>query len=372
MKTKVLIVSNSYAGESRLTNLFVTSLDKDKYEVLVCYLKGKSEVPDTLDKMGVSYYLLSKRGKANFETITKLGVLLKEFRPDIIHCHRFDSTLVGTLASFFYGVGKVISHVHGLNRIRGLRRKLIAKWMLRRLALTVCVSEFVRQDVINVNSFLDKSSVKVLHNAIDAGMVCSGKEYRDEAKANLGLSENTFNIVNVGRLVPTKGQKYLIEGFAAALKKNNKLRLYFIGDGRLKSELEEQVRELGLDGKVFFCGYRKDILNLLCGFDLFAFSSLAEGLPLSIVEAMYAELPVVTTSAGGLPEVFGSGGFGNMVDIASSEQLAAAILEISLMDDGNRKALGLRARERAEEGFSKEVLRRNLIDIYNQVLSENN
>lgn len=368
MKTKVLILSNSYAGESRLMNLFVTSLDVKEYEVLVCYLKGKSDKPDTLDKMGISRYLLTKRGKPNFETITKLGVLLKEFKPDIIHCHRFDSTVVGIIASRIYKLGKVVAHVHGLNRVRGLRRRIIARTFFKNLAMTVCVSDHVRDDIVGMNSFLEPDKVKVLHNAVDIDLVSHGEEARKFAKKKLNLSSDTFNIVNLGRLVPTKGQVFLIDAFARALKSNDKLRLYFIGEGRLKWELTEQIDRLGISDKVHFVGYRTDVLELLCGFDLFAFSSLAEGLALSLVEAMAAGLPVLTTSAGGLPEVFGDGGFGEMVEIGSSDALLVALEKITSLSEDELKVLGAKARERAIEGFSSPVLKNNLEKIYKDVL----
>ena len=350
-------------------NLFVTSLDDKEYEVIVCYLKGRSETPDTLDKLGVSHYLMTKRGKPNFETITKLGVLLKDFKPDIIHCHRFDSTIVGVIASKFYKIGKVVAHVHGLNRVRGVRRRLIARTFFKNLAMTVCVSDHVRQDIVGMNSFLDEKRTKVLHNAVDIDLVSHGEEAREKAMSELGLSKDTFNIVNMGRLVPTKGQIYLIDAFARAVKGNDKLRLYFVGEGRLRVELEEQVRGLGISDKVHFLGYRKDVLEILCGFDLFAFSSLAEGLALSLVEAMAAELPILTTSAGGLPEVFGPGGFGEMVDIGSSDAIFDALVKITSLNENELKVLGAKARERAIEGFSSPVSKKNLEEIYEYVLS---
>lgn len=369
MKIRVVMLFNYFAGNGRLLRLFVNSLDRDKYEVIVCYISGQNPNPSEFDEQGIVRYLGAKRGKASFYSIRELGALLKEFKPDIIHCHRFDSTLLGTLASRIYGIGKVISHVHGLNRVRGLRRKLIAKWMFRKLASTVCVSEFVRQDVLNVNSFVDVNSVKVLHNAVDSELVSYGEADRNIAIDELGLGRDNFNIVNMGRLVPTKGQVYLIDAFARASKENDKLRLYFVGEGRLREELEEQANSLGVSDKVHFLGYRQDVLEILCGFDLFAFSSLAEGLALSLVESMFAELPILTTSAGGLPEVFGDGGFGEMVEIGSSDAIFEALVKITSLSSDELKVLGVKARERATEGFSSPVLKKNLEEIYECVLA---
>jgi len=372
VKTKILVLMNSYGGESRLTNLFILNLDKERFEAKVCYLKGKSEVPDTLDKAGLSLYLMSKRGKPDFNTVTKLGKVLKDFRPDIIHCHRFDATLVGLLASMFYGVGKVVSHVHGLNRIRGIRRKLIARVLFKKLAKTICVSNTVKGHMVETSSYFNENNVTVLHNAVDANLVSYGDKKKSKAIEELGISTDTFNMVNVGRLVPTKGQSYLIDAFAEACKENSRLRLYFIGDGRLKDELKAQAHSLGVGDKVNFLGFRKDILDLLCAFDLFVFSSVNEGLPLSIIEAMAAELPVLTTSAGGIPEVFGKGGFGEMVDTKDSIALKRGILKLSSLDNEILRGLGKNARQKVVDCFSAESINSNLEKIYTEIMGGSN
>lgn len=368
-KIKVLTVSDIYPGENKLLNRLVTGPSEDSFEVMSVHINGSSNGADTLDELGISRYLNAKTGKAGVDSVLKLKALLEEFKPDIIHCHGFNGTYTAVIASKLCGIGKVVSHVHGLNRIRTFGRKIIAKWLFRQVTMVVCVSGKVKEHMLETLGFLKEDRVEILHNGIDIGEVHYGASNKESAQKELGLNPDLFNIVNVGRLVPTKGQNDLIEGFSCALKENDKLRLYFIGDGRLLDDLKSQAESLNIADKVIFLGFRNDVLKVMCGFDLFAFSSIAEGLPLSIVEAMAAKLPVVSTKAGGIPEIFeGALPFGELADIGDSKALGDGVKKIASLNKEELKTLGDNARARAIEGFSREVMTKTLESIYRSVV----
>lgn len=368
-KIRVLSVSEKYQGEDKLLNRFVLGPDKNYFETLACMLSGESDGSNTLDKNGKAVYLGLQRANISVKSVRTFNKLLRDFKPHIIHAHRFDAACICTISSRLTGIGKVVTHFHGLNRIRSFRRKMFAKWLCRYVTATVCVSGKVKENMQESLGFLKPDNLVVLYNGIDIEDVKYGDEEKKKVQEKLNLNSDCFNIVNVGRLVPTKGQSDLIDGFSEAVKENDKLRLYFIGDGRLLEDLKAQAKNLAVEDKVFFLGFRDDVLDVMCGFDLFAFSSLAEGLPLSIIEAMAAKLPVVSTKAGGIPEIFeGAPAFGELVDIGDARGLCEAIKKIASLSGEEINSLGVSARARAIEGFSREVMIKNLEKIYLNVL----
>lgn len=162
-------------------------------------------------------------------------------------------------------------------------------------------------------------------------------------RRGIGIKENEKMVFFVGRLLEVKGVKYLLE----AMREVN-AKLVIAGTGKLEKELKEQVKREGIEDKVIFVGQREDIPALMKSCDVFAFPSLSEGLPIALLEAMAAERACVCTDIG-LPAR-------NNVDAlvvkkGNSKELAAAINKL-LKDEGLRKTLGRKAREKIERNYS--------------------
>jgi glycosyltransferase involved in cell wall biosynthesis len=140
-------------------------------------------------------------------------------------------------------------------------------------------------------------------------------------------------------------------------------RLVMVGDGSQRSALEEQARRPSLAGRVIFLGRRADVAQLLPLFDAFALTSSSEGLPLTILEAMAAGLPVVSTSVGAISEAVVEGQTGHLVPVGDSDRLASALLKV-LRDPGLRRTMGQEAQKRARAMFDLKVMTRRYEDLY--------
>ena len=154
----------------------------------------------------------------NLFAIWKLATVLKREKIDILHCQRHQATVYGAFAAGLARTKVVLAHVHGLNRSKKVRRRLINAFAFRWISRIIAVSESAREDVIKCNLFLKPEKVICLDNSIDCYRFADEKMSREEAKANIGLPQNSFVFGTVGRLVPTKGYKYLIEAFAEVHK----------------------------------------------------------------------------------------------------------------------------------------------------------
>ncbi|MFI7493244.1 glycosyltransferase [Kocuria sp. M4R2S49] len=159
---------------------------------------------------------------------------------------------------------------------------------------------------------------------------------RAAARAALQLRPDDPVVLSTGRLTAVKGQRYLVEAAALLGPDHPGLQVVILGEGELRRELEDLVAERGLTGSVHLPGHRPDARMLLDAADVFALPSRAEGMPLTLIEAMEARVPVVATRVTGSDEVVAHGETGLLVPPGDAEELAAALA--ALLDDGRRRA----------------------------------
>jgi glycosyltransferase involved in cell wall biosynthesis len=221
----------------------------------------------------------------------------------------------------------------GLNRwkyVRGVDRIL-------------CVSDYVR-DVLRRDGLPD-ALLGVVHDGIDPARVLDAPAPDASLGRALGLEPGDRVVGNVAACVGHKGQRFLVEAAPRVLEACPRARFVIVGDGVLRPELERQARDLGVADRVLFPGFREDVPTLLRLFDVFCFPSVMEGLGTSLLDAMALGLPVVSTRAGGIPEVVRDDVDGLLVEPGDAAALADALLGV-LGDAGLAARLGAAARER--------------------------
>jgi glycosyltransferase involved in cell wall biosynthesis len=182
-------------------------------------------------------------------------------------------------------------------------------------------------------------------------------------RAELGIAPEETVVVTVARLVWFKGLDTLIDAAARLGPAWPRLRLVIVGDGPLRAPLEQRVAERGLIGRVIFTGERVDVPEILGAADIFALPSVSEGMPISILEAMAARLPVVATSVGGIPELVVPGETGLLAPARDAGRFAAA-LETLVAAPELRRACGAAGRERLDRMFSSFAMVERTASIY--------
>jgi len=167
-----------------------------------------------------------------------------------------------------------------------------------------------------------------IYNGIDIESLEKRKVDRIQKREELGIANDCILIVTAGRLVPVKGQSYLITAFAQVITEIPNIRLVFLGDGVLRGELSGQVKTLGLEKQVLFLGMRSDVPEIISCSDLFVLPSINEGFGVVLLEAMAMKCPIVATNVGGVPEVVLDGETGILVPPGDPVQLAGGIIRL--------------------------------------------
>jgi glycosyltransferase involved in cell wall biosynthesis len=276
--------------------------------------------------------------------------LMRRERYDVVHCHSSKAGILGRLAAYLAGVPKIYFTVHGwgINRYQSLPVRFFYVWA-ERLAGTVstkviCVS---RRDFAKARSWrlVTAGKLALIYNGLPAPKMLPGALRRE-----LGLSAGDILIGTVARLAPPKEVLFLLE-VARRMADRPDVFFVFIGDGPLRAECEAFIKKHGLEGKVFMPGAREDAPGLLADLDVFVLFSRWEGLPLTVIEAMQAGLPVVANAVGGVGEQVVPGQTGLLIEALEPEAAERSLREL-IADPAKRKQMGERGRRRAAELFS--------------------
>lgn len=356
-----LLVTMPVGGAEDLVAAITRGLPADRFQVQVACLGSPGPVGEELARAGyrVTGLGLDIKHTSFARLVLATRRLLQELRPDILHTHLYHPNLYGRLAALGLGLAGVVAEVH--NSYTGAKwHRRLWNYLLARVTDCLLVSgPQVREDVRRYDR-VPESKIKLIPYGIrlDALQV---PESREEAKARLGLSG--FCLGTVGRLEEQKGHEYLLAALAAVASEFPDLTLVLVGEGRRREALQQQARELGVEDRVRFLGTRRDLPLIYRALDLYVQPSLWEGLPLSLLMAMGAGLPVLATRVSGAREVIEDGGNGRLAPPGDSPALAAAIRNLYRQPDLRRR-LGQHARETVVAHHSQEAMLEQIGGLY--------
>jgi glycosyltransferase involved in cell wall biosynthesis len=286
--------------------------------------------------------------------VTDLAGILKRRRVDVVHSHEFTMAVYGTAATRVCRVPHVITMHGGQRSATSARRRRVAlRWAIRRSEATACVSAAARADLQRALG-PGTGRLDMVHNGI---RFTPGSA--QGIRAALGIGADTPLILAVGNLYPVKGHVHLLRGLAELRASAPDLpwTLAIAGKVTLSGNVETEGREFrdiaaanGFADRLHLLGFREDVPDLLAAADIYVMPSLSEGLPLALLEAMFAGKPIVASEVGGIPEVITSGQDGLLVPAGDAGAIAVALRDL-LRDGGRRDQLGRAAHARAESAF---------------------
>ncbi len=305
----------------------------------------------------------------NIYSMYKIFQFIRDHHVDVIHTHGGIAGLWGRLSAVFVRRVTVIHTFHGIHFLHyqnSVLRKLyivFERFLSRCTDMVVCVSESDRENGLH-NKLFKHSKSMVIRNGI--GKMAFGQNVSFLLKSDFGIKGNEYTVCHVARLDYVKGQIYLLEAIKWVIEIIPNVKLLVVGTGPLKKRLFAYSQELGLNNHIRFLNYRKDIFNILYISDLFVLSSLWEGLPLSILEAMVLGKPIVATAVDGIRDVIENEKDGLLVPPKNSKALAAAIVKL-LQDRRLAKQMGKRAKRKAEQQFNVKSMIEQTENLYTKV-----
>jgi glycosyltransferase involved in cell wall biosynthesis len=325
---RVVYIAHAFqvgGAEEMVLNL-VRRLPRDRFEPHVCCIHEAGPIGEEIQRTGTPVTVLGLTpGMRQPAAVDGIRRYLRRTKPDLVHTFLLTASLYGRLAAILARVPVIIGSE--VNVYARKRRRHI--WLERALmSYTDCVvvsAESVREFYIR-QIHADPAKVAVIYNAVDWDQIQTTKD-RDAIRSALGLGAADFVVGIIARLTEQKGHRYLFD----AVSQTDALRhvhLLVVGGGELERELKCRAETLGMSSRVHFVGARRDLGDLLSAMDLFVLPSLWEGLPLSLVLAMGAGVPVVSTAVAGVPEVVEDGRTGLLVPPGDAAALADAMVTL--------------------------------------------
>jgi glycosyltransferase involved in cell wall biosynthesis len=362
-----VIGSLQVGGSERQLLNYLLAANQTEFRHTVLCLSRAGELADQLQDSGIAVMVRPVRRRLLLPDLIGLSSWLRAQKVVIVHTHMFYAALWGRLASLLAGVPVRVSTEHG----KELWKSRWQIWMDRRLSRTTCRHIAVSQDGLRIR--LKRERVrpdKILHipNGVTVPAEPGNETGRLRIRRELGLNDDQPVLGSVGRVVAAKGYGDLLAAFGRLRQRFSNLHWLLVGDGPELPTLRRSAEQAGLAAAISFVGFRSDIADLLSAMDVFVMSSIREGLPLALLEAMAARKSIVVTDVGGMPEVVQDGVSGLVASPADPESLAAAIGSlVAARDLANR--LAEKAYQRAQGEFSSETIAARIEQVYTECLA---
>ena len=361
IKVLLLTVSLHNSGPAKAIFNIATHINRERFDVVVCQCQSRNRgfVLDALRELKIPVNKLDMKGPFDLRAFFRLFTLLREENIDIVHTRLIRADFYGRIAGKIARIPLIISNqvdiytehfksYHG--KLMGSIWYRLDKVTLRLTDLFVTNSDGVTANLVQ-NVGVPRYRVVKVYNGIHSNQYLRNPKARLAVRKCLGIQSDNLVVGCVARLHPKKGIIYLVEAAKLVLNDLPYIKFVIVGDGPERAKLEKRAQQLELTDDVLFLGERNDIPELLSAMDVFAFPSLFEGHPNSVLEAMAASLPVVASDILGNNELVQDGVTGYLVPKADPDKLANRIIELVEKPD-LMATFGLAGRKIVETHFS--------------------
>ncbi|MEZ4330516.1 MAG: glycosyltransferase [Myxococcota bacterium] len=355
LRVVLALESSGPGGAENMVVQLATALRALGHDPIVATMRP-GWMTDRAESAGLPVWIEPQRPGLDLRWIGRLAAKLRRERIDVFHSHEFAMNVFGGAAAVLARV-RAVSTIHGKHWIADRQRRAIAYRVLDRVGVGVVA---VSQDLASYLADglgLGRSRIEVIHNGIP--IPDASTTDREAVRRSLGLPAEGPLLLAVGNLYAVKDHANLL----CALARLPGARVAIAGRGEEEANLRRLMKDLAIESRVHLLGLRDDVVRLLAAADVFVQPSRSEGLPLAVLEAMAAGLPVVATRVGGMAEAIAEEETGLLVPPGDSERLADALGRL-LESTALRRRMGDSARRRAVSEFSVETMARRYAALY--------
>jgi len=289
-------------GVKRLFAWMIPRFDRSRFNVSLISLRRKDLSEDTLEQFGIDVTYMA-RHKFDLATYPALLKVLRKKQADIVHMHGYGATTFGRLCAWRMGIPSIL-HEHANLGDTPWFQKVADRVLAPHTDIAIAVSESTAEFTTRARLMpAEKTKVVYLGAPLDEFARPRSAEEIAQARAALGIVPGTIAVGTVTRLMPSKGNEYLVAATPAILARHPDARVYIAGEGELQGALEAQAHALGLGDRLVFLGFQRDVAAVLAAYDVLVFPSLWEGTPLTVFETLAMGKPIVASDADGLLDV---------------------------------------------------------------------
>ena len=367
-----VIENRSFGGGERGFGQLSANLNRNRFQPFFAGHPG-GKLEEVIRRTGIPFFPVDMSHKVNLKTIGNLSQLISKHRIHIVHS-------MGARADFFARMAcrknpsaavvcTVAMLVEGFDV--GFPRKTVYKmadrYSAKYVTQYITVSKALKKILVKERN-IPADKISVIYNGIELDQYNPNLQVSDEVRQSLEISDDYPIVGTIGRLVYQKGLTYFLEAAQYVYSEKQCVRFVIVGDGPEKVRLTRLANDLGISHLCTFAGLRFDIAALLSTFNVFVLSSILEGLPRVVIEAMAMARPIVATDINGIREELIHDKTGLLVPPADPKGLGDAILKI-LDDQNGAERMGKEARKDAERMFDLKITLANVEKLYETVFN---
>ena len=297
--------------------------------------------------------------------IRLLSRTIRDFAIDVVHTNSNYDRTAGAFAARLCG----IPHVTNVHSFHSLQHN-VTHWLRNRFATDhFIVDGYCVQELLTKEDGIAGDRISVIYLGVDPATMVRDEVVRRRVRRELGIEDGMTLIGNVGRLVPMKGQEYLLRAFAHVAQDHPSARLAIVGDGELLENLSKLAQALGVGKSVVMTGFRDDLVSIYSAFDVYVHSSVEGGgetFPFAVLQALSEELPLIVTRVGDVAAMVEEGVNGFVVPDRNPEALAAR-LDLLLRDKAQSGQMAAKSRELLLARFTTEHMVQGILTVYEKL-----
>ena len=387
-KTRILriIARLNVGGPAIHTILLTSALNDDAYEsVLLCgrVEDDEKDMSYLAETKGVKPVMISGLGRkidpmGDIRAFVQIYRYIRDFKPDIVHTHTAKAGALGRIAAVLAGVPVRVHTFHGhifdgyFGRVKTSIFLSIERVLAFFTRYIIVVSDAQKRDISGKYAIAGGDKVRVINLGLELEEFADD-DYPSEIRKKFGIGAGSIVVSIVGRLVPIKNHRMFLDAARRLVAQAPGLDVKFlvVGDGEQRPFLERYSSEIGLGDRVIFCGWVEDMREVYSSSDIIALTSLNEGTPVAVIEAMASGRPVVATDVGGVRDVVEDSVTGYLVRSGDDSVLSEKIMELA-SDKCKRESFGKAGRSSVIRRYSKERLVDDIKRLYREALIDYN
>jgi len=363
--TKILTLASGdlWAGAEAVVYQIATGLHGNPSIQHTVVLLNHGRLEMLCSQAGIDTRVIDESMHSFPAILAKLVAICRSVRPHIIHAHRYKENLLASIAAMVCGRPRLITTVHGLSEginktIKGKMKSTVNQLLLRRVFdTTVAVSQDVARS-LGEQAGVSAKRLMTIVNGIDL---------HNGLKKTRALRD-TFIIGSAGRLFPVKDYPLMVDIAELTCAQRTNARFILAGDGPEEETILQKIRSCGLEDRFTLLGHVEDMQAFYAGLDLYINTSMHEGIPMTVLEAMSWRIPIVAFAVGGLNEMISHGHDGYLIQNRDAQEFSQRLIE--LIDDRERlDTLGENAGSTCKK-FSTDQMSQNYYNVYIQALKE--
>ena len=384
-KVKIINILSrmNIGGPSIHTALLTKYLQGQDYHSLIIsgtLSEGEGEMSYLLDGIQSKHMTVPSMQREispweDLKTVLYLTKIFRREKPQIVHTNMAKAGMVGRVAAWLAGVPVICHTFHGhvfagyfspfKTRIFILIERLLARISSRIIA----ISENIQFDLFSTYRIAALNKIELIPLGFELDKLPDRETYQNFFRTKFSISKNAFIIGIIGRLTEIKNHILFIQVADLLCRQHNDVHFLVIGDGELHTELVNYVKKLNLSDKIHFTGWIQETAKIYSDLDLLIQTSKNEGTPVTIIEAMWYRIPVLSTNVGGVPDLISDGETGYLLD-STEPAVFVTVIEKLLQNKKLRDKIGLTAHEFINQKYHVNRLINDIKALYKRLLAE--